>query len=44
MMMDEEKYKTNLVRMWDGVRELGKGEPSCSGVICDNGCPLYEKK
>lgn len=42
-MMTKEEYKKELVRMWDSLREFNKGEPSCGGVACENGCPLYVK-
>ncbi len=42
-MLDEETYKKELVRMWDGIRDDGyKGIESCSGVNSCDECPLLE--
>lgn len=38
-MMNEENYKTNLVRMWDSLRKTHKYEYTCEGVDCKD-CPL----
>lgn len=37
--MTKEEYKRNLIRMWDSLRIIHKGEKTCRGVGCVN-CPL----
>ena len=44
-MIDKEKYKRELVRMWDTLRDdKYKGIESCSGVNDCGGCPLNNIK
>lgn len=38
-MMTKEEYKSEIVRMWDSLRDEHKGEYSCYGVDCEF-CPL----
>lgn len=38
-MMDKEKYKRELIRMWDSLRTENKGKKSCDDVPCQC-CPL----
>lgn len=42
-MMTEEEYKSELIRMWDSIREdeYYKGYDDCVGVTCKE-CPIYE--
>ena len=41
-MMNEEKYKHELIRMWDMQRgDEYKGKDICDGVFCED-CPLSE--
>lgn len=41
-MMTEQEYQRNLIRMWDSIRNEGKGEEDCSGIRCTD-CPFYGK-
>ena len=44
-MIDKERYKKGLVRMWDSIRDDEyKGIESCSGVNDCGGCPLNNIK
>lgn len=38
-MMDKETYKRELVRMWDSLRTINKGESTCISVKCKE-CPF----
>lgn len=38
-----ERYKENLLRLWDSLRTEHKGEKDCVGVMCRD-CPFYNKK
>lgn len=41
-MIDKERYKKGLVRMWDSMRNSNfKGKETCLGVKCEE-CPLYQ--
>lgn len=35
----KEKYKENLIGIWDSIRSTHKGEKTCRGVSCNN-CPF----
>ena len=37
--LSNEEYKKQLIRMWDSLRTVYKGEDKCDGVVCDE-CPL----
>lgn len=39
MMMTEEEYKKELIRMFDSLRKNHKGEDSCLGINCEQ-CPF----
>lgn len=44
-MINKEKYKRELVRIWDTLRDdKYKGIESCSGVNDCDECPLYNIK
>ena len=41
-MIDKEKYKRELVRAWDTLRDdKYKGTETCAGVTYCDECPLY---
>lgn len=41
-MLTKEKYKRDLIRMWDSVRSTRKGEKNCGGISCAD-CPFKGK-
>ena len=38
----KEKYKENLIGIWDIIRSTHKGEKDCAGVNCSD-CPFDEE-
>lgn len=43
MMMTEEEYKKELIRMFDSLRKDHKGVEECDGVLCSD-CPFGSMK
>lgn len=42
-MMTKEEYKRELIRMWDSLRTINKGESTCISVKCEE-CPFDKNK
>lgn len=42
-MMNKETYKRELVRMWDSLRAINKGESTCISVKCKE-CPFNKSE
>ena len=42
-MMDKETYKRELIRMWDSLRAINKGESTCISVKCKY-CPFNKSE